>query len=172
LQQVSEDVANNAPPARAPAILETQKLHKWENDSNRYSDGFSFVVIIQRGFANELEITEDSTPISRQNSSDPLDASRTVYRLTDISHDTIKGTTKSEVVILPKVVSGGGPPHGTKHTYGLREHSINPKFKGTADENSSSTSLNVVVISEPAVIESFDPPPGGAYVIANKSKCS
>jgi hypothetical protein len=162
LQQVSEDIANSAPPATPPRILETKKLHKWDNDNNRYSAGLSFVLIVQRGFSNELEIMEDNSPIPRQNSSDPLDASRTVYRIEDVSHDTNLGTTKSEIVILPKVVAGGGPPHGTKHTYSLREHSINPKFKGTPEENSGPTSLTVVAIRDGAVIESFDPPPANS----------
>jgi hypothetical protein len=162
MTQVAKEIADKAPAARTPEVYATRKLHTWPNDNNYYSDGFSFNLYVKRGFANKFTILENGLQVPPFNGEDPGNAAQTVMKSTDLKHDTNALWTQTEYQIFPKIVQGPNgkaipPADGTVTTYTLIEESINPKYKGTADQTSSKE-VKVVVVNKPCTIALFTVP--------------
>ena len=148
LVQISQGVANNAPAASPPTVVKKELLLTWQNDSNNYSKWPTFNLNVRYGLANKLTLLEDGVEVPRFDSGNPANAMRTVYVLTDVASDTNAQTITSHLRIMPPA---GGYAEGRVVTLTLKETSINPRYKGTAQETASST-LTVVSIKKPCVI--------------------
>lgn len=148
LGQLAQDVANNAPPAAPPVVVKKGNLLTWQNDPNAYSKWPSFNVDVRYGLANKLTLLEDGVVVPRFDMNDPTNDAHTVYTTTDIASDATLQTVTSHLRIMPPTA---GYAEGHVVTLTLQETSINPKYKGTAQETAS-ISFTVVSIKKPCII--------------------
>lgn len=153
LGQMAQDIADRAPPAAAPVIVKKENLLTWQNDPHAYSKWPTFNVNVRYGLANQLTLLEDGVVVPRFDMNDPANDTRTVYTTTDIASDTTAQTITSRLRIMPPAT---GYAEGRVVTLTLQETSINPRYKGTAQE-SAVTSFTVVSIRKPCII-SLDAP--------------
>ncbi len=146
--QVSQDIANRAPPAAPPVVVKKELLLTWQNDPHHYSKWNSFTLNVRYGLANKLTVLEDGVEMPRFDSSNPANNARTVYTLTDVASDANAQTITSRLRIMPPTT---GYAEGRVVTLTLKETSINPRYRGTAQETATS-SMTVVSIKAPCVI--------------------
>jgi hypothetical protein len=148
IAQVAQGIAENAPPAAPPIIVKKGNLLTWQNDPNAYSKWPHFNVDVRYGLGNKLILLEDGVVVPRFDMNDPANDAHTVYTTTDVSSDTTRQTITSHLRIMPPTT---GYTEGRVVTLTLQETSINPKYKGTAQEVASS-SFTVVSIKKPCII--------------------
>ncbi len=154
-QQIAQGLAENAPPAKPPKVIAAFKVTQWPGDTTYYSTGYSFTVQVQHGWINELRLLENGQPVAPFDGNNPDNDKKTVFLREAKQHDEKALTTVTEYRILPR--TDRPPTHGEMVTYEFEETSINPKYKGTADERAS-MQMKVVTITRPAVIALFNVP--------------
>lgn len=154
ISDIASEIAKNAPEAKSPKITEVAKLKQWPDDERYYSSGYSFDLLLEHGFSNELTLYVNGKEVVPFNGEDPENGSRTVYIVEDVDHDESAKTTTSRYTVLPPQ---GQPTNRSVAKYEFRERSINPAHAGTSSEFASTT-FEVVTITEPPTIAFFNAP--------------
>lgn len=156
--QLAQNAASNAKPASPPQVYDNAPSSAWWADESKfYLGSTSFAMRINYNLFNQISVklqNVDAEQLPRGTVGGPgidkraLAAGKVYYRLTSISSDVNaqKAYEYLEIVDLAGILKDSGSPSSatnprvvTEADLVVGERSINPQYKGTADEYKEST---------------------------------